>query len=317
MQKQSHAELKQFILPLFTELPIGEFQCIGSCVVIVTAKAFAIALTARHVVDHSNALHDEHALSDLRVAEPFRIKPFDAEFTPQTKAAPPMKGRVFAFLPSHGSMAVLRSVSYYPGKSLDIAAVTLELIDGPIEHFPMQCAIASNGPAVGQPLMLVGYPKGNQAEISSDLTKISVRTKRATSTGRCIRRFDWDEDYFVRSPGFVVSAGSMPGFSGGAVLGNTEKGLTLLGIISSSDDSETKAAVIWPALGLDNGIPHNASVPDTLLGLATSGLALPDLHEASKHVRIDATKPHTHLRDFIRWVEDPESKHLAWIEAHD
>lgn len=108
----------------------------------------------------------------------------------------------------------------------------------------------------------------------------------------------------MRSPGFRVDVGAPSGFSGGAVLYvHREFGPVLCGVVSSSDEKRTSAAIIYPALGLNNVIPHSAEVPDSLLGLCSLPGALHDLHDAPSHVRIDRNNVHESLRDHMMWSE--------------
>lgn len=296
-------ELNRFILPVMTALEDGHPICAGSCVVIATAKKHAIALTAKHVIDFVERLNGRDDTAELRIAPQFRKKRLDQEFN----AIPidyneGFNHNTFVLIPSEQSMALLMSVSLFPGGELDIAALGLEIGIGAAKRFPMQCRVMSNGPDIGDPVILCGFPKGNAGYFVKESGKIEFDYKIQTISGRVTERFCWGEDYFVRSPGFRIDVGAPSGFSGGAVLYiHHEYGPVLCGIISSSDEQRTSAASIYPALGLQNVIPHNSEVPDIILGLCSLPGALHDIHDAPSHVKIFNDEAAASLQDHLVW----------------
>lgn len=298
-------ELSRFILPIMTALEDGHPICAGSCVIITTAKKHAIALTAKHVIDFIEQLNGRDDTAELQVAPQFRKRRHDETFRPMLAGHnQSFDHNTFVLLPSERSMALLMNVSLFPGGELDIAAIGLEIGIGAAEKFPMQCRIMSNGPTVGDSVILCGFPEGNAGSFVKETGKIEFDYKIQTLSGHVIEKFGWSEDYFVRSPGFRIDVGAPSGFSGGAVLHiHHEYGPVLCGIISASDEQRTSAANIFPALGLDNVIPHTSGVPDSILGLCSLPGALHDLHDAPSHLKLFSNEAVESLQDHIVWSE--------------
>ncbi|MDX2210778.1 MAG: hypothetical protein SFV20_10525 [Sphingopyxis sp.] len=257
------------------------------------------------MIDYIEKLNGSDEMAELRVAPQFRKQQFDALFKPMPiEEGPSFNPDVFALIPNERSLARLRKISYFPGGDLDIAAIGLEIGIGSAPRFPMQAQIMSNGPDVGDRVVLCGFPVGNAASFNKKAGTIEFKYKIKTLEGHVTERFGWGEDYFVRSPGFRIDVGAPSGFSGGAVLyQHPEFGPAVCGIVSASDEQRTTAAIIYPALGLENVIPHSAEVPDSLLGLCSLPGALPDIHDAPSYVKIDKSKAHTSLRDYVMWSD--------------
>ena len=300
-----HDELGQFILPVMTALADGHPICVGSSVIITTAKRRAIALTAKHVIDYVEQLNGRDDTTEFNVAPHFRKRRTDEVFKPRpARENHTFKHEVFVMIPDAQSLAVAMKICLFPGGELDVAALGLEIGIGPAQSFPMRCRIMSNGPAIGDEVVLCGFPQGNSGSFNRATGTFEFNYKIQTLRGTVVERFSWSEDYFVRSPGFRINVGAPSGFSGGAVLYvHQSLGPVLCGVISASDEQRTSAALLYPALGLSNPISHDSSVPDTILGLCSLPDALHDLDDAAAHVSIDKNGTHNRLSDYITWRE--------------
>lgn len=185
-------ELGRFILPLMTIAADGDPICAGSCVVITTAKKHAVALTAKHVIDFVELINGRDDAAELRVAPHFRKKRYDEVFRPMPiECHPNFDHETFVLIPTEQSIARLQKISHFPGGELDIVAIGLEIGIGLAPRFPLQCRIMSNGPAVGDPVVLCGFPNGNTASFEREAGRIEFNYLLQTLTGHVIERFDW------------------------------------------------------------------------------------------------------------------------------
>lgn len=300
-----HGLLSQFVLPVYGRLEDGSWRCAGSCVVICTAKDHALAYTAKHVTQFLEDIVGPDKLNELRIDPAFRRESFDDKFGPvsQEKPVPDFNADMWVIIPSVRSRAQVHQISIMPGPELDVALLGLQLPLGRVSKFPMQVRIMSHGPQVGDEVALVGYPAGNVA-LEVDHGNLQVEMKMKSVLGKVVERFGWNDHFLTRSPGFIVDVGVPSGMSGGAVLYNHPQfGPVLCGLISSSDDSSrTLSVMLYPTLILNNVIPHDASVPNNLLGLCEMG-GIFDVHDAPSHLTINANEPHTRPEDLYNWKD--------------
>jgi hypothetical protein len=294
----------QFILPLYTEDRDGALVCIGSSVVICVAKERALAFTALHNISYVMDMHDHNSLSELNIAPDFRLPAYAERFQPfKPEDERSLPREVFTIMPDKKAIAVVISANFFPGQELDIAALCFARGTGVSSQFQMHCSIASNGPKVGDEVLLCGFPAGNKILFNRDAESFEIDLKQERLVGIVTERFGWGEDYLVRSPGFRVNIGAPSGLSGGAVLRqDAELGLQLCGIISAADEDRTTAAILYPALALANPIPHGPDVPDSLLGLCSFRGGIIDKDDAPTRLKIIADPTMLSLRQHVLWV---------------
>lgn len=299
--------LAEFVFPVFAKTGEGNIKCAGSCVVIATAKRRAIALTALHLLDGVLRSNDATWEREQRMSPHFRLPRFGENFRRTSSDKTPNLPEMFVVIPKTNAIAVVTSVGFHGGSSLDIACLSLEIADGFNSEFTTRCAISSKGPKLGAQVLLCGFPEGNEyAKIANGSAQVTW--KQAWLSGHVTSRFDWQEDYFVRSPGLIIDAPSPSGFSGGPVVTfHPTYGPVLSAIISTSDQEITKAALVWPALGLSHNIPVTPGMPDTLLGLMAIDGAIVDTDAAINHVSITDNPNCERLTDYIAWL-DPKNQ---------
>lgn len=294
------------VLPLIATAGVGPTANIGSCVVIAVAKKRAIALSASHVIDHVIKSNDISWMSDLKVDPAFRKPRYGEKFGYGNANEAPNLGTIFAVMPGEKCVAPVLMANKFGGNELDIICLRLEI---PLQfnaEFSARYALRSRGPQVGETVRIVGYPKGNSFDIEGEpaALQFKIGMLRTAYKGVVTRTFGWNEDYFVRSPGFEINIPSASGCSGGAVLTARDDGTDcLVGITSVSDDTVTKAVTIWPALGLNHGIPHSGiNPPDTLLRMLREWPhAITDYDNAGHYVKLHPENADVSVEKYITW----------------
>lgn len=303
MKSDEHQEdTGEFVLPLILQIDNGRPRVIGTCVIIAVAKRHALAFTARHVVQFMFDLIDDDRLKELKVAPHFQKIRFGERFSDGGRNSTLDKRlKLQVSRGSDKAKALVTGLSYFPGRDLDIALLSLELEERDSRDFVIRCPIASRGAFLNERVVICGYPSGEITSFDKANKLFQIQITRKKAWARVSAHLDWDEDYFVRSPGMVLDAGSPPGFSGGPVLMKSDllKSPVLVGIISSSDDVTTKASLIWPALPLNHQIRHNGTVPETVLGLLSLKGAITDLSNAASHIYLNENA--TSLREYVTW----------------
>lgn len=161
--------------------------------------------------------------------------------------------------------------------------------------------MASQGAFLGDSVILCGHPKGDITSYQRGGGKAQLTIAKSWKAGSAVGHLGWREDYFVRSPGLIVDIGCPPGYSGGPVFIQSKllESPLLVGIISSSDEYQTKASMIWPALPLNHMMKHDGSVPNSVLGLFPMKDAITGVSNGASHIIIIASA--LMLKGHITW----------------
>jgi hypothetical protein len=272
-QKSPFNEFRKVVLPILVKYLNGDIECVGSCFLIwvYNQGTLALAITAKHIVDHIYTLDRQ---------KPFGDSHFERMFGAINDDLIPWKNiEVFTIVYDGQCLHPYRVhnfTTFVEGCDLAIA----RLKSPPDVSFKVSdpLKIASKGPVDGIKVIALGYSVGKVSNeeycTSGLLTKAALNTGLKSVPAITNYAIASSEPHQVKGPCFALKSGQIEsGMSGGPVVYQDYDGFHWIacGMISWSSDIRDFAisSILLPILKIPLG--------KELIGLDCKDPALEDL----------------------------------------